>query len=134
MARFNVECAQYVVFSFGANDMTLENGALRVPFTESVDNFSRIVSKSGNIYKTLVVGPPPVGDQDQDSRIIRLCGAYAQCSEALGVSYLPIAEALIKNSMWIHDIHAHDGTHPGAEGYGLIADLLFNWSCWWFKH
>lgn len=133
MARFNVECTRYVVFSFGANDMTLKNGSLRVPFPESIDNFSRIISKSKSIFKTLVVGPPPVGDQDQDSRIIRLCGAYAQCSEAMGVSYLPIAEPLIKNSIWMHDINSQDGTHPGAEGYGQIADLVCSWSAWWFK-
>ena len=41
-ARFRADCTKYVVFSFGANDMTHEYGALRVSEAESVANFSAV--------------------------------------------------------------------------------------------
>lgn len=131
--RFQVESERYVVFSFGANDMTMENGSLRVPFSESIENFTRIVSTSKTLYNTLVVGPPPVGDPDQDSRIIQVCNAYSRSSADIGVPYLPVSETLLSNPLWISEIKRQDGTHPGASGYSVLAGLVTSWDKWWFN-
>lgn len=129
-ARFRVESARYVLFSFGANDMTFENGDLRVSETESVANFSRLISTSKARYHTLVVGPVPVGIPEQDARIKKLCAAYSQCAQEIGVPYLAVAETLAANPVWLAEVRANDGSHPGADGYSLLAELVSAWPAW----
>lgn len=132
-ARFQADCIKYVVFSFGANDMTLEDGELRVSVQQSVEHFSRIVSESRANYHTLVVGPPPVGEAAQDARIVRLCTRYAQQAKEIGVPYLALAEMLAHSAFWQKDVVASDGCHPGVAGYRMIAELVGAWPAWWFR-
>jgi len=126
-------CSQYLVFSFGANDMTTEGKALRVPVTDSIANFHSIISKATARYPTLVIGPLPVSDAAQDNRIEELCKLYAQTAKELGVPYLPLAGEMFRNSAWIHAVAAGDGTHPDASGYTLIAERVQQWPAWWFS-
>lgn len=132
-ARFKGDCSSYVVFSFGANDMTDEQGALRVSETESVANFSSIISGARDKYKVLVVGPLPVGKPAQDKRILRLSGLYELKAAEIKVPYLPIAGTLAANSLWLREVAANDGSHPGAAGYDLVASIVLAWPSWWLK-
>ncbi|MDH4149920.1 MAG: GDSL-type esterase/lipase family protein [Betaproteobacteria bacterium] len=56
-ARFRVECSPYIVFSFGANDMTVENDTLRVPIPESTTHFRNIIGNAKAHCQVLMVGP-----------------------------------------------------------------------------
>lgn len=131
--RFRADSKRYLLFSFGANDMTMENGKLRVAQPESIANFTRIVSKASGLYQTLVVGPAPVGTAEEDARILELCAHYAQRAKELGVPYLPVAAILAANSIWTSEARVNDGAHPASGGYQLLADLVAAWPAWWFS-
>lgn len=126
-------CSPYLVFSFGANDMTTEGGTLRVSLADSIANFRGIISKAAALFPTLVIGPLPVSDAAQDKRIQELCRFYAQTAKELGVPYLPLADEMVGNPAWIRAVAAGDGTHPDASGYALIAGRVQQWPAWWFS-
>ncbi len=131
--RLPADCSAYAVFSFGSNDMTEEQGTLRVSEAESVANFSSIVLGAKVKYQVLVVGPAPVGESAQDDRILRLSGLYERAAEELSVPYLAIARTLSASPLWLREVRANDGSHPGADGYRLIASMVLEWPSWWFK-
>jgi acyl-CoA thioesterase-1 len=132
-ARLPANCSAYVVFSFGANDMTDEAGQLWVGEDESVANFRAIIQAAGKQYTVAAVGPCPVGDPEQDGRILNLCSAYERAARALRVSYLPVAQHLLSNEIWLSEVAANDGSHPGAAGYELLASMVLGWPSWWFS-
>lgn len=132
-ARFRVECSPYIVFSFGANDMTVENDTLRVPIPESTTHFRNIIGNAKAHCQVLMVGPLPVGDTAQDVRIATLCNLYKQLAADLSVPYLPLAQQLAGNPAWRRAVSNGDGTHPDGDGYALIADCVQQWQAWWFK-
>lgn len=131
--RFGTDFDCRIVFSFGANDMTLENGVLRVTETESTENFHDILSSAKARRTVLAIGPLPVNDRSQDQRIAALCGRYAQIAAATGIPYLALAEELIANRQWQRAVAQGDGTHPDSSGYSLIADRVLQWPAWWFS-
>jgi len=132
-ARFRVACSPYVVFSFGANDMTADDETLRLPMPASIANFRSIISDAKARCPTLVIGPPPVGDSAQDVRIFTLCAIYAAIAGELNIPYLPLAQDLAGDAAWQRAVAAGDGTHPDGTGYALIAERVLNWPAWWFK-
>lgn len=132
-ARLRAECSPYLVFSFGANDMTADGEVLRVPMPASVENFRSIISEARSRCPTLFIGPLPVGDAAQDTRIIALCATYALLAAEIGVPYLPLAESLANDPAWTRAVTAGDGTHPDGSGYGLIAERVLQWPAWWFR-
>ncbi len=85
-ARMQRECRYGTVFSFGANDMTAENGVLRVAVDDSMANLAAIVTEAKKLGAVLVIGPLPVNEPEQDRRIIALCARYAEaCAAMAGV-------------------------------------------------
>jgi acyl-CoA thioesterase-1 len=131
-ARFRVACTSHLLFSFGANDMTLEHGALRVEPEESVEHLRAIVTAASARHAVLVVGPIPVGEPAQDERIVQLCRRYAECAARLQVPYLALAHALADDARWRRDVATSDGCHPGTVGYDLVAAHVQAWHAWWF--
>ena len=132
-ARFRVACSPYVVFSFGANDMTADDETLRLPMPASIANFRNIISGAKARCPTLVIGPPPVGDSAQDVRIFTLCAIYAAIAGEIDIPYLPLAQDLAGDAAWRRAVAGGDGTHPDGTGYALIAERVLNWPAWWFK-
>jgi lysophospholipase L1-like esterase len=53
-----------LVFSFGANDMTLEDGELRVPLAESLQNARSLLTTAQQLFPTIMIGPPPLLDDE----------------------------------------------------------------------
>lgn len=133
VARLPAHSLNYLVFCFGANDMTPEAGGLRVPAAQSLAHFSHVLSEAQALHPTCVLGPFPVGEAAQDARILDLCASYAECAHSLGVPYLPIAAKLMGQRPWLIDVAASDGCHPGAAGYQLVADAVLAWPAWWFS-
>lgn len=131
-ARLRAECSPYLVFSFGANDMTVEGASLRVPMPVSLDNFRGILGEARARCPVLVVGPLPVGEDAQDTRIIALCTTYALIASELGVPYLPLAGEFAADPGWARAVAAGDGTHPDGSGYARVAERVLNWPAWWF--
>jgi lysophospholipase L1-like esterase len=130
--RVSPEADCRVVFSFGANDATIENGGPRVPAADSVAGLSQAIAGGARLaLPVLVVGPPPANDDDQQDRIIRLSASFAEVAAERGVPYVDVAGALRASSTWRREAQAGDGAHPGRAGYALLADLVMEpWLEW----
>lgn len=132
-ARLRAECSPYLVFSFGANDMTADGTSLRVPMPASLENFRSILTEARARCPVLVIGPLPVGEPAQNTRIIALCATYALLAAELDVPYLPLAGSLVNDPAWTRAVAAGDGTHPDGSGYALVAERVLQWQAWWFS-
>lgn len=128
-------CNGRVVFSFGVNDTTLEEGHLRVALDESLKNAHTILSIAQQLFPVLMVGSPPVACGEQNSRIADLSEQFSLVSQALNVPYLDVFTPLKMSATWMTEAAANDGAHPRASGYSELADLVQNWSPWlsWFN-
>jgi lysophospholipase L1-like esterase len=132
--RLPETCDRRVVFSFGVNDTTVENGRRRVEPRDSVENARQILTQAKRSLSVLMVGPAPVADAEQNQRIGDLSVQLAELCQELEVPFLEIAGPLQASSVWIPEAIANDGAHPRAAGYGELAELVRSWSAWrdWF--
>ena len=119
-----------VIFSFGVNDTTAEDGRPRVAFADSLTHPSRILTDAARSYPVLMVGPPPIADAAQNERIARLSIALAPVCHEAGVPYLAVFDALLATPAWMTEAAAGDGAHPRAGGYGALATLVEAWAPW----
>ncbi|MBR8837941.1 MAG: lipase [Stigonema ocellatum SAG 48.90 = DSM 106950] len=128
-----------VVFSFGLNDTTAENGKTRVDFTKSMENARSILSEAKQLYPVLMVGPAPYAHQEDNERRQRttdLSKQFALVCHELNVPYLDVFPILEQSSIWIDEARANDGAHPRAGGYAEFAEIVQNWQGWlnWFSN
>lgn len=123
-----------VVFSFGVNDTTTENGKTRVALTESIANIRTILSEAKQLYPVLMVSPPPIADKKQNRRIAELSKQFALVCHELSVPYLDVFSWLENSTVWIDEVRNNDGAHPKAAGYAEFAQIVENWDAWlnWF--
>lgn len=127
-----------VVFSFGVNDTsyaTLNGGEQRrVPWEATRDCSERMLWQARETYPVLMIGPPPIADEAHNQRIEDLSEMLATVCHTLDVPYLDTYRKLIQSPIWRQEVAAGDGAHPNAAGYGILADLIFQWSAWqaWF--
>jgi len=141
-ARFEAEThartqnagARYgVVLGFGANDMTVEDNRLRVAPVQAVRTLNRLIDLTeASAHGVFVVGPPPVGERDQDERIGELSNQFAHVLTHRGVPFVNTARVLSAHDGWRREAAANDGSHPGAGGYSALADLVLDggWTEW----
>jgi lysophospholipase L1-like esterase len=124
-----------LVFSFGTNDTTVENGRQRVETAESLSNLRAILSEAKARFPVLMVGAPPIADPQQTDRIEDLSRQMAIVCQELAVPYLDVVSTLKHSSVWMREVAAYDGAHPGVDGYAEFAALVENWSMWqaWFR-
>ncbi|MGB0388671.1 MAG: GDSL-type esterase/lipase family protein [Ardenticatenaceae bacterium] len=140
-ARWRDECVQRlpddvdgrVVFSFGVNDATIENGQQRVAVEETIANLRQMLHEASQRYATLMIGPPPIADDEQNARVGHLCGLMAAAAAEIGVPYLPVFETLIHSPLWMEEVAKYDGAHPRRAGYAELAALVQAWPEWWFE-
>ncbi|AFY30815.1 GDSL-type esterase/lipase family protein [Calothrix sp. PCC 7507] len=128
-----------VVFSFGLNDTSIENGKPRVELKKSVENTYNILSVAKQLYPVLLIGPAPYAEQEDAGRRQRntdLSHQLAVVSQELDVPYLDVFPILEKSRIWIDEAKANDGVHPQAGGYTEFANIVENWDGWlnWFSH
>lgn len=123
-----------VVFSFGTNDTTIENGKTRIEVKDSIANAHSILSAAKHLYPILMVSPPPIADQEQNYRISSLSQQFALVCSEINVPYLDIFSRLDKSNAWLNEAQGNDGAHPRAAGYEEFAQIIQNWEAWlaWF--
>ncbi len=119
-----------IVFSFGANDMTLEEGEVRVPLAESLQNTQSILATARQLFPTIMVGPPPLLEDELNQRLASLSQQLTLVCEATKVPYLEVFTSLQHMQVWKEEVASNDGAHPRAAGYALLAQLVQEWSCW----
>jgi lysophospholipase L1-like esterase len=124
-----------IVFSFGTNDTTWENGQPRIDEMNSLKHCRQILSMAKKQYSVLMISPPPIADAQQNTRTEKRCGDFLIECRALKIPFLDIFTPLSQSSSWQKAVKAVDGAHPGAEGYAEIAHLIQAWSVWtnWFS-
>jgi lysophospholipase L1-like esterase len=124
-------CHHRVVFCFGANDTTLENGTTRVELAQSLANARQILNVAQQTYPVLMLSPGPIADDDaQNARIHELSGHFAHLCETLKIPYLDIFTPLSRSTIWMQEAMAGDGAHPDAGGYTELARIIQAWSAW----
>jgi acyl-CoA thioesterase-1 len=126
--RWVAGCDNRMVVSFGVNDTTEVDGAVRVAPERSVANLRGIAEDAAaQGVPLLVVGPPPVADSDQNDRIEALDERFAE--EVF--PYVSVFGALHLERDWMRAVVLGDGAHPGAAGYDLLAELVLPaWEDW----
>ena len=146
-ARLPKENPGALVFSFGCNDMAMQNGELRNAPEVAVASARRMISEAKDWLPTLWIGPPPVNDDDMpfssapgrerflsSSRNVQLSDMFQDVAAELGVPYLDLFSLLAANSEWPKFYVKGDGVHPTREGYATIAEHIIGWDAWrkWF--
>ena len=129
LPSFSINC---VVFSFGVNDTVIENNRVRVSLVDSMKNAREILGIAKVKYNVLMIGPPPIDNEQQNIRIKSYDEAYSTVCQMLGINYLSIFDTLIDNPNWINDIRSNDGIHPKENSYELLSQHIYNWDGWWF--
>jgi lysophospholipase L1-like esterase len=125
--------SQAVVFSFGVNDATAENGGVRVAPDLSVQALQTLVTDATSIgLDVFVVGPPPAGDAAQDKRVRELSSRFAGLCSGLGTPFVETFGPLAGDPHWAGEALENDGAHPGARGYAALSELVLagGWLEW----
>lgn len=138
--RWLAECAprlpatteNHVVFSFGLNDVTIENGARRIPEGDTLANLHTMLAAAKSRYRTLVIGPLAVPDMEHNASLLRLSDGMAKLAVELDIPYLALFAHFVDDAQWMKEIRENDGAHPRAPGYAKIAALIEAWPQWWF--
>ena len=89
------------MLSFGANDMTEVDKRLRVPPGIAVRTLNGLFDRIEAIgHGVFVVGPPPVGDREQDERIAELSNQFAHVATHRGLPFVDIAAGSAAHDGW----------------------------------
>jgi lysophospholipase L1-like esterase len=131
--RKRADAGYGVVFGFGVNDTTEEDGRVRVQPGVAVDALGRVLGEAAWLgLSAFVVGPPPSGDRSQDIRVRELSRAFAGVAQQHGVPFADVLDGLCASGTWTAEAAAGDGTHPAAGGYVELAGLVLaaGWLEW----
>jgi lysophospholipase L1-like esterase len=128
--RLPTGCDNYIVFSFGTNDTTIENGKLRVELIDSLNNARQILSIAKKSYPVLMVSPPPTSEEERHIRVKVLSEHFYTLCQELSIPYLDVFTPLFNSPVWMAEVKAGDGSHPNAAGYEELAQIVQSWSAW----
>jgi lysophospholipase L1-like esterase len=131
--RMRAPASYGVVFGFGVNDTTAEDGRLRVEPGGAADALDRVLDGAGQLaLPALVVGPPPAGEPVQNARVRELSAALQRVAAGCGVPFVDAFGDLCASAAWTAEAAAGDGAHPGAGGYAALARLVLaaGWLPW----
>jgi lysophospholipase L1-like esterase len=138
LKRWELECQSRlpqvsenkVVFSFGVNDTVIENGQIRVSLENSIENAKTILLNASKKYDVIMIGMPPINDDEQNERIKELDRKYYELCNELNIPYLSIFNRLVHDKIWRDEVALNDGAHPRDKGYYILANFIQNWSGW----
>lgn len=127
--RLHGEAACGVVFSVGANDAVSERDGEppRLSVEQSAATVGSLLDAAAMMeLPAFLAGPPPVGDEQADARVLELTEAFGVLCAARQVPFVAVAEPLLASRTWLAEAAAGDGAHPGAGGYDQLAELLLD--------
>jgi acyl-CoA thioesterase-1 len=114
-----------LVVSFGANDTTCDNDAVRVAAERSHQALEQVLERAtASGRPTYVVGPAPVDDTEQNRRIQALSTSFAEICRRHGTPFAPVVDRLLASEAWMSEVARGDGAHPGVRGYQALSDAL----------
>ncbi|MBO9998587.1 MAG: lipase [Cyanobacteria bacterium SID2] len=131
--RFPSGCDARIVFSFGANDTSIENGQQRVSISESIENATSILTDATTRYPVLFVSSPPVEDPEQNYRILELSDRISSVCSTLNVPFIDLYNPLVLDRDYYREVAENDGSHPRQKGYRKIARIILSSPNWWFN-
>jgi len=140
LRRWQAECEprllpdteNYLVFSFGANDVTLVDDRRRVAESETLGHLQAMLQDAARRYRTLMIGPPPAADDGHNRRLARLSEHMEAAAGRLGVPWIATLPSLIDDTAWRDEVRNNDGAHPRAAGYARLAQVISASGSWWF--
>ena len=107
-----------VVLAYGLNDVALAGGSVRVSAADSLAATSRSLGwLAASRLPAIFVGPPTIGEAAMDSRSEALDLLLAERAEAHAVGYVSVFGRLANDPVWLKEVRAGDGAHPGSPGY-----------------
>lgn len=124
-ARLPGEFEGRVVFSFGANDAVQEMSP-----AATLGHAEAMLSEANARWPVFMVGAVPLPAEGVRARIRALDQAFAPLCGRLGVPYVSVFNGLTATSTWLDEARAGDGAHPGAGGYGRMAELILASDVW----
>ncbi|MGZ3418648.1 MAG: GDSL-type esterase/lipase family protein [Polyangiales bacterium] len=130
-SRLSEGATQLVVFSFGVNDVSLEEGVRRVRLEDSLATARTLMDRAQSLYSTRWIGPPPVLDEARNEALVELDAAYAKLASEASVPYFRSLAAL--GPVYREALTRGDGWHPTAAGYAEWAERLTSWDAWFFS-
>ena len=119
-----------LVFEFGVNDSREVNGKPQMEPAQSLAAAREILAAAARWKPTLMVGPPPGGDEARNARVKDLSGGLAKLCAELSVPYFDSYAPLLASPIWMPSVKSIDGTHPSAAGYAEWARLIDAWPPW----
>ena len=119
-----------LVFEFGVNDARVVNGKPQMEQAASLAAAREIITAASRWKPTLMVGPPPGGDEARNVRVKAFSDEIAKLCAELNVAYFNSYSALLASSVWMPSVKSVDGTHPSAEGYAAWARAIDAWPAW----
>ncbi|MDE2227593.1 MAG: lipase [Alphaproteobacteria bacterium] len=128
--RLPADHGRALVFSFGVNDCLRADGRLQLEPAASVGNARHILAGARALAPTLMVGPPPIAEADVNERVQSLIPVLSGLCSELAVPFLDVFGPLKSSGVWMGEIAAGDGAHPGRGGYQALADLIERWPPW----
>jgi lysophospholipase L1-like esterase len=132
-SRLTQQESNRLVFSFGANDTTLEGDRRRVSLEDSLKNTHEILQIAKRLCPVLMVSSPPIANADQNLRIADLSSQIRSICLELNVPHLDVFKPLQVSETWIQEAIENGGAHPRAGGYAELAKWvkeLFSWKDW----
>lgn len=130
-----------IVFAFGINDATLEEGRHSVPLDLCLGLATTMIEEAGEIATVLWIGPTPVNELSQPRRVStgelrdkrngeigRYDAAFAALAMELRWPYLRLFPILEGDAAWRTNLA--DGIHPNTAGYDRLAALIGAWPPW----
>ncbi|MBD7950744.1 G-D-S-L family lipolytic protein [Oerskovia sp. Sa4CUA1] len=112
-----------VVLSFGVNDTVLVNGRVRVTSAATVEALDRSYQAAG-AAEVLLVGPPAVGDDAQNQRLLSTSEALREAAGRRGAPFVDTFSGTVQSEVWRREVRDGDGYHPGAAGYEVLAGIV----------
>jgi lysophospholipase L1-like esterase len=119
-----------LVFEFGVNDAREVAGKRQLEAAQSLAAAREMLAAAGKWRPTLMIGPPPGGDEARNARVKELSGGFARICGEFALPYFDSLMALSASPTFITNTRSVDGTHPSAAGYAEWTRLIDRWPAW----